>query len=116
MSLNTTDLLAREDVKAFFLTDGAAEVIDAIFTHTRAVANHYGLDSTEYAEQADSLATCLATVFGRKAFGRRMSISKDGDLSLLCNEDDAFVFGMVFFPDRRRDGAAVVPGTWSLHS
>jgi hypothetical protein len=116
MSIDTTALLARTDVKAFFLHHEALTVIAAMFAHTRAVATTYGTDSAAYAEQADSLANCLSAVFGRPAFGNAMSITKDGDLSLYCNEDGAFVFGMVFHRDRSADGAEVVPGTWSLHS
>ena len=116
MSLDTTALLARTDVKAFFLHHEALAVIAAMFAHTRAVADAYGTDSAAYAEQADSLANCLSTVFGRRGWGNRVSITKDGDLSLYCDEDGAFVFGMVFHRDRGKEGAEVVPGTWSLHS
>jgi hypothetical protein len=116
MSLNTAPLLDRGDVKAFFISHDAMQVIEAMFTHTRAVAATYGRDSTEHARQADSLAHCLTAVLTRTGFGNRLVISRDSELSLYCNEDDRFFFGMIFHPDRSTTAAGVVPGTWSLHS
>lgn len=116
MSLDTAFLLEQQDYKAFFLHRQAVEVIDAMFVHTHRVGGAYGVDSAEYTEQVNSLIACLTAVFGRTGFGRRMSITRDGELSLFCNEDGAYVFGMVFHRDRGKHGAAVVPGTWSLHS
>jgi hypothetical protein len=116
MPLDTANLLAQDDVKAFFISHLAMEVIGEMFTHTRAVAEHFGTDSAEYRAQVDSLMHCLRAVLTRTGFGNRMSITKDGDLSLYCDEDRAFVFGMVWFRDRAHDDAPVQPGTWSLHS
>lgn len=116
MALDTTELLARDDVKAFFITHDAIAVIDEMVRLTRAVAAHYGTGSTEYTDQVESLLNCLRHIFGRTAFGQRMRITKDGERSLFCNEDDRFVYGMIFFRDKSKDGAEVVPGTWSLHS
>jgi hypothetical protein len=116
MPLDTAPLLDRDDIKAFFISHPAMEVIAAMFTHTQQVATTYGRDSTEHTRHADSLAHCLTAVLTRTGFGNRIVISKDGELSLYCNEDNQFVFGMIFHPDRSTTDAAVAPGTWSLHS
>jgi hypothetical protein len=116
MQLDANGLLNDSDTKTFFISDLAMAVIGKMFAHTGAVANTYGLDSEVYAAQADSLANCLTAVLTRTGFGRPMHITQDGEMSLYCNEDGRFVFGMIFFRDRRYDGAEVQPGTWSLHS
>jgi hypothetical protein len=116
MAMDTDDLLARDDVKAFFITHDAITVIDEMFRLTRAVANRYGAESKEYTDQIETLSGCLRHIFGRPGLGRRMFITKEGERSLFCNEDNALVFGMIFFRDRSKDGAEIVPGTWSLHS
>jgi hypothetical protein len=109
-------LLADPLYKTFFVHTDAMAVLERMFTHTRAVCDTYGAASGEYTEQAESLARCLTAVFTYPGFGRTMTIHRDGHLSLLCHEHQAYVFGVIFFPDRRGDGAEVQPGTWSLHS
>jgi hypothetical protein len=120
VALDTEYLLAEQDYKAFFIHKNAVDAIAAMFALTHSVGAAYGVESTEYTRQLDSLLSCLTAIFGRAGFGRRMSIVLDtvldGGLSLHCNEDDAFVFGMVFHRDRSKEGADVIPGTWSLHS
>ena len=119
MTIDTQLMLDSEEHKTFFISDRAMTVIGDMFTRTREVGEVFGYDSKVYIDMATSLNHCLSQVLTRTGFGRRMTIAKDGELSLFCNEDDAFVFGMVFFRDRTYDNPPAgkpQPGTWSLHS
>lgn len=121
MPLNTEHLLADPDTKTFFISDKGMATIERMFDRVREVGTTFGYDSEEYRKTSDSLHHCLKTVLTRRGFGNRMSIVTDGPLSLYCNEDDAFVFGMVFHRDRRYDDPPAgrenaQPGEWSLHS
>lgn len=109
-------LMSDPQVKTFFVHFDAMRVLERMFGHTRAVRQAYGAASPEHLAQAESLTDCLTAVLTRPGLGRAMRISSDGQLSLLCNENNAYTFGMIFFRDRAHDGAPIQPGTWSLHS
>lgn len=118
ITLDVEYLLNAEDWKTFYIHDKAMAEIGAMFTRVAQVKERFGAGSEEYQKMVDSLHACLSKVFTRTGFSRHMAITADGPLSLYCNENNAFVFGMVFFRDRAYDDTPdkPQPGDWSLHS
>ncbi len=105
----------QEDVKALYLHDKAGETIRAMFEHVEQI--HTLCGEREYRKAVSSLHHCLANML-RRSWSNEAMVTKDGNLGLLVQEGDRFVFGIVWFRDRSKDGTALegVPGEWSCHS
>jgi hypothetical protein len=94
------------------LTPEALQTIAAMQARVAAVAAHYGENSPEHAEIADSLANALARMIGLG--GRIMCDGREDELCLL---GASFItYGVVFFPLREGGQTDPLRGTWSLHS
>lgn len=113
-----TTLVEREDVKTVAYHDLALDEIREMFVACEGVASDHGFDSAEHIDMVRSLHKCLTNLF-RVGFGRQAYITRDGNLSLLVQEGESFVFGMVFHRNRAWDNPPeghYQPGTWSVHS
>jgi len=118
MANNFADLLTDPDTKVCYIHQKALDTLQAMVNHSKTVGRTFGLQSPEYTAEASSLIAAVGQIF-TFGFDRQQHVTRDGELSLLVNEAGAFVFGVVFFPDRKYDNPPegyVQPGTWSCHS
>lgn len=111
-----TRLATDDSTKAVYVHDAAGETINAMLQHVEKIRQTYG-PYDEYIKANTSLHHALGSLF-RLGFARECHVCRDGDLSLVVQEGESFVFGIVFFRDRAYDGTdrEGLAGEWSLHS
>lgn len=118
MAEDFTRLLTDPEVKTIHFSDRALETIKAMARHTEQVKACFGGESKVYLDEVESFVRVVSQIlsFG---FAKNQHVTRDGELSLLVNGGGVFVFGVVFFRDRKYDNppeGQVQPGTWSCHS
>lgn len=123
MSINMQELASRDDVKVIAFHHRALEAIKEMGQHNERVAETYGTDSPEFIKQVQSFNRVVSMVLN-SGFGNKSYVTAEGkpeEKSLLVQEggNDGsrnYVFGVIFFRDRSKEGADVQPGEWSVHS
>jgi hypothetical protein len=94
------------------VTPEASTTISNMVAHTQQLRADYGETSSEYTAAATSLVAALHSLFRWD----ELRVTRDGDLSLLC-QSHSLVFGVIFHREGQpREQALAQPGTWSLHS
>lgn len=113
-------LAEREDVDTLYVHRLGAETIHNMFVHVEKIKEAFGAGE-EYAKAASSLGYCIDKLF-QQGFAPEAYITKDSvetpGKSLLVQCGDRFVFGIVWFRDRKYDGTPLegIAGDWSAHS
>lgn len=114
-TINVQELTSREDTRSIVVHDLAAETIKNMFAQCEKIKDTFGVGE-EYAKAVTSLHHVLGALL-RKGWGNAAYVTKEDDLSLYVQED-GFVFGVIFFRDRKYDGTDKerIAGEWSTHS
>ena len=113
-------LVEQEDVKALFVHEKAIEAIGRMHDQVALIGRTFGENSQEYRDAAVSLMHCLWSLF-RFGWGDQSYVTKergDDGLSLFVQAGPSFVYGIIWFRNRRDDGTSLagIAGTWSTHS
>ena len=82
------------------VTREAADEIAACEARVQALAGTYGSSSAQYRNAADTWRRHLAAVFSTHS-GARSVVRRDGPLSFHVSTEGGFVFGIVFYGERR---------------
>jgi hypothetical protein len=121
--IDMQELIRRDDVKVIAFHHMALDTIKEMARHNERVADTYGEDSPEFNKQVRSFYRVMTSVLNA-GFGNQSYVTAEGkpeEKSLFVQEggNDGsrnYVFGVIFFRDRSKEGAEVQPGDWSVHS